>query len=799
MTVSWTRIGSLDEFERTQFGLEGRCSNAQIRISIFEAGIIRVQVTRAASFEDFSYAVIAEPSISDFNLVDKRDKVLLSTEAVQVILQRNLLGITFQDREGRVINEDDPQFGISWINTEVTNYKKLQDGERFLGLGEKTGDLDRRGYGYLNWNTDSFAYNKERDPLYSSTPFYIGIHNGLCYGIFFDNTHKSHFNFGASNDRFSSFMAEDGDLDYYFLFGISVPEILKRYSLLTGTSPIPPIWSLGYQQCRYSYLSDVEVKRIARTFREKEIPADVIVLDIHYMDEYKVFTWDQKVFGSPDELVAYLNAMGFKVVVILDPGVKIEEDYEPYAEGVQKEVFLKYPDGTFYSAEVWLGLCHFPDFTKPETREWWGRNFKEMTEMGIEGFWNDMNEIATWGQFMPELIQFDYEGKGGSTKKGRNVYGLLMARSTFEGARRLLKNKRVFNLTRSAYCGIQRYSALWTGDNVASDENMLLGVRIVNSLGLTGIPFCGYDTGGFAEDATPELFARWISVGAFSPFFRGHALVNTRSSEPWVFGEEIEEISRNYIKLRYRLMPYIYSLFHEASQTGIPINRSLAIDYSHSPKVFDPQFQNQYLFGPWLLVAPAESSKEITKVFLPEEGWYDFYSGQRVTSEVDVVYVDCPLDRLPVLVKEGSVIPMQSQIHSLSEDPEPILQIHVYQGGHESSFAYYEDDGATLGYEKGEYYKRYIQYQSTLNEMIISAVEGSYVSKFKQIKLLFHGFSDLEEATVNFVHHPLLAEEIAFMAPLTRFEPGKEQPPGESQMVQTLVFGNIPEQVIVKW
>ena len=594
-------------------------------------------------------------------------------------------------------------------------------------------------------------------------------------------------------------MAEDGDLDYFFLFGNSVPEILNLYSYLTGTTPLPPIWTLGYQQCRYSYFPQTEVKRIAQTFREKEIPADVMVLDIHYMDQYKVFTWHPQFFVNPRELVADLEAMGFKVVVILDPGIKIEEGYEPYEQGLQKDVFLKYPDGTYYSAYVWPGLCHFPDFTNPETRDWWGNNFRELTSMGIEGFWNDMNEIATWGQFMPELIQFNYDGKGGSTKKGRNVYGMLMARSTFEGTRGLLKDKRVFNLTRSAYCGIQRYSALWTGDNVASEENMLLGVRIVNSLGLTGIPFCGYDTGGFAEDPTPELFARWISIGAFSPFFRGHALVNTRNSEPWVFGEKIEEISRNYIKLRYRLMPYIYSLFYEASQTGMPINRSLAIDYPHQHLVYNQEFQNQYLFGPWILVAPVESHKEIRKVYLPEEGWYDFYSGKRVEPKEDIVYMDCPLERLPLLVKQGSLIPMQSQTQSTRENPDPVLQIHIYKGGHESSFVYYEDDGISLGHEQGTYYRRQINYHDTLNEIILSTVEGSFESKFKQIKLVFSGFAKLEEAVMNFEKHSFLEENLAFMPPLTRFDPVKAFPAEEYQMVQTLLFDSRPDQIVVKW
>ena len=517
------------------------------------------------------------------------------------------------------------------------------------------------------------------------------------------------------------------------------------------------------------------------------------------MDQYKIFTWHPDFFPEPDQLIAELEEMGFKVVVILDPGIKVEEAYEPYQDGLARNVFLKYPDGTNWSAYVWPGLCHFPDFSKADAREWWGSKFSALTELGIEGFWNDMNEIASWGQFMPELIQFDYDGRGGSTKNGRNVYGLLMARSTFEGARALLKNRRVFNLTRSAYCGIQRYSALWTGDNVATEENMLLGARIVNNLGLVGISFCGYDTGGFAKDATPELFARWISIGSFSPFFRGHALVNTRSTEPWVFGERIEEISRNYIQLRYRLMPYIYSVFYEASETGIPINRSLVVDYPHQAQVYDQEFQNQYLFGPWFLIAPVESHKEIAKVFLPEEGWYDFHTGEIVTAKDQTTYVDCPLERLPILVKQGSIIPMQSQVQSTGETAEPVLYVHVYQGGHESSFTYYEDDGVTLDFESGDYYRREFRYHDTLNEMIITAVEGSFKSRFQEIEIVLHGFQHLEEAVVNFSKHPIEIGEMSFMDPLTQFDPITKENSTHTQPVQTVRFDNSPDQIVIKW
>jgi alpha-glucosidase len=356
--------------------------------------------------------------------------------------------------------------------------------------------------------------------------------------------------------------------------------------------------------------------------------------------------------------------MGFHVVVMCDPGIKVEEKYKAYDDGVKNDVFIKYPDNTYYTGQVWPGWCHFPDFTKPETRLWWKDQFQEYIDLGIEGFWNDMNEIATWGQMIPENIEMNFEGNRASMRRGRNLYGFQMARSTYEGAKALLKGKRPFNLTRSGFSGIQRYAAVWTGDNVAYDEHMILGVRLVNSMGLAGIAFTGYDVGGFVGDANNKLFARWISIGAFSPFFRGHSMINSRDSEPWAYGEEVEQISRNYIKFRYRLLPYIYSLFYEASETGMPVQRSLAIDYTHDPKIYDGLYHNQYLFGPSILVAPVESTKEYVKVYFPEGDWYSLYDGKRFPGNNEVI-LECPVHRLPVFVKGGALIPMKPAISSI--------------------------------------------------------------------------------------------------------------------------------------
>ena len=790
-------LGILTKWSLDRFGINGETENGKFRVLVYNDHIVRITITKEDRFEDFSYAVIASPTSHNHTAAEHSDHIEIRTNAVILTVTKNPVRFSLKTVHHQLINEDDPAFGTSWNGEQVTTYKKLQEGERFIGLGEKTGPLDRRGSGYQNWNTDSFGYRSGDDPLYCSIPFYIGIHNGLSYGVFFDNTHKSFFNFGASNNRFSSFSADRGEMDYYLMHSHSVAGIIKEYTHLTGRMELPPFWSIGYQQCRYSYYPDKEVLAVAQTFRDKDIPADVIVLDIHYMEQYKIFTWSKKDFFDPKGMIKKLKELGFEVVVMCDPGIKVESGYKTYDEGVRNEVFLKYPDGSNYSGQVWPGWCHFPDFTNPMTRQWWKEQFKEYIDLGVEGFWNDMNEIATWGNMLPENIEMSFEGNKATMRKGRNIYGSQMARSTYEGTKELLGGKRPFNLTRSAYSGVQRYSAVWTGDNVSYEEHMLLGVRIVSSMGIGGIAFAGYDVGGFVGEANKKLFARWISIGAFSPFFRGHSMINSRDSEPWAYGEEVEQISRNYIKFRYQLLPYIYSLFHDASQTGLPVQRSLAIDYTHDYRIYDGKFYNQYLFGPYFLVAPVESDKEFVKVFLPHGEWYYLYNGQRYGGDAEFI-LECPLHKLPVFVKAGALIPMQP-VSSNTKTITDKLILHVYTG-QSSSFVFYEDDGATFSYQKGDFAKRHIQYSAEKREVVLSPVEGNYTSTRKLLKVVLHGLTSHSHSVfVNGKQNNLNAEVNSFFAALEKFDPIYDPEPAAQEHVYIVETTYTADEVVIHW
>jgi len=558
---------------------------------------------------------------------------------------------------------------------------------------------------------------------------------------------------------------------------------------------MPPLWSIGYQQCRYSYYPESEVLSISQAFRDRNIPADAIVLDIHYMDQYKIFTWDDERFPNPKAMIQSLKEKGFNVVVILDPGIKTEKGYLPYEEGLKEDVFVKYPDGTNYTGEVWPGWCHFPDFTNPKTREWWTKQFTQLTELGITGFWNDMNEIATWGQSLPEVIEFDFEGNTTSAREGRNAYGLMMSKSSFEAGKANMNGERPFNLTRSAYAGIQRYGAVWTGDNSANEEHMMLGVRLVNSLGLSGVAFSGYDVGGFIGEAGVALYTRWITIAAFAPFFRGHTMINSRFSEPWTFGEETEDIARNYIEFRYRLTPYIYSSFYESTKTGMPVSRSMAVLHPHQPQVYDSQYENQFYFGDSILVCPVSADASLAKVFLPEGNWYDLYNG--VVLESGEMLCDAPLTRLPVFIKGGAILPMQSLVQNLKEDHDGQLQLHVYNDAVQSQFLMYEDDGKTYKYEKGDYLERSIVFDGESGALTIST-EGEFDSKYDQVRLIMHGFNQTE-FIVNGVETTATQKELCLFPPVSYFDPVIPPQPAENEDVMELTTKLSKEMLRVTW
>jgi len=736
--------------------------NAFATITVYSPDIIRVRMDNKKLKPDFSYAVIGTPVKTAVTINQSDDAIFITTDSLKTIVHKNPFSIIFLTNAGDTINEDEAGLTTSWVGSEVTTYKHMREGERFIGLGEKTGPFDRTGSGFTNWNSDTYGYTPSQDPIYSSIPFYIGIHHNINYGIFLDNTFQTDFNFGASNNRFSSFGARNGEMNYYFIYHTHLADIITSYTSLTGRMKLPPMWSLGYQQNRFSYYPDKEVLRIAETFREKNIPVDGITLDILYMDSFKLFTWDKQRFPDPVGMTAKLKSLGIHTTVVVDPGIKIQPGAPAFERGLKDSVYLTYTDGKYYAAQVWPGWCYFTDFTNPKGRNYWSKEMKFFANNGVSGIWNDMNEFATWGQKVPSNVLFDFDGRKATTAEAHNVYALEMSKAGYDGAR-MASNERPFILTRAGFSGLQRYCAIWTGDNVASDEHMLLGVRLMCGLGVSGIPFTGVDVAGFIGTTTTDLYTRWMQLGSFFPYYRNHKELNTRSSEPWTYGEETLDNIKPSMNLRYKLMPYLYSSFFESTQDGLPVMRSLAIDYTFDPLIYEDPFQNQFEFGKSVMVVPVLSVQTFTKLYLPKGMWYEMYTDSLQTGG-NVQNVEIPDQELPTFVKESSIIPMQSLVQSTEYAPTDTLILNFYKGSVPNTFVYYEDDGKTFDYEKGLYYKRTISYDPANTTISLDKADGQFISKFKNIAIVLHGFDDVSELTINGKKTELAETRFSYLA-----------------------------------
>lgn len=635
---------------------------------------------------------------------------------------------------GNILEEEGHKSEKNSDSHKIEIIKRLYGDEKFYGLGDKTGHLNKRGYSYEMWNTDDPSPHVESyKSLYKSIPFFITLRENCVFGIFFDNTYKSYFDMGKENENYYYFGADDGNLDYYFIGGNNIKDILLSYTNLTGKTPLPQIWTLGYQQSRWGYAPESRVKEIAKEFRKKDIPCDVIHLDIDYMDKYKVFTWDKNRFPDEKKTLSELKQGGFKVVTIIDPGVKKEPGYEIYDKGLENKYFAVDKNGLTYVNKVWPGDAVFPDFSQIEARTWWANNQKLMLEAGVSGIWNDMNEPASFNGPLPDGIQFENEGRNTNHSEIHNVYGHLMSKATFEGIKKY-SSKRPFVITRAAYAGTQKYSTVWTGDNQSFWEHLRMSVPMLLNLGLSGFSFCGTDVGGFSFDCTSELLSRWVQVGCFTPLFRNHSCAHTRDQEPWAFDEETLSINRKYIKLRYRLLPYLYDLMWDGENTGLPVMRPLVLHYEHDNKV--QEINDEFLFGENILVAPIlEQGKSFRAVYLPEGQWIDYWTKEKYEGK-RIILKEAPIDICPIYIKQGSIIPNYPDMNYIGEMKVKELTLDIYEG--KGRYSHYLDDGESFNYKNGEYSLYEFKKVSNAEEVIqISKVHTGF-GGYETFKVIFN-------------------------------------------------------------
>lgn len=628
------------------------------------------------------------------------------------------------------------------FNSELGGYKfnilkKLENNTFFYGFGEKTGHLNKKGYHYKMWNTDNADPHVESfEALYKSIPFFITLKDNRAFGIFLDNTFESHFDMGKENSNYYSFGAVDGNLDYYFIYGPSVKNVIKNYTYLTGRTPLPQLWTLGYQQCRWSYTPEERLTYISKSFREKDIPCDALYLDIDYMDGYRVFTFDKNKFKDPNKTISDLKENGFKLVTIIDPGVKKDKGYKIYDEGIKNHYFATDKDGIPYVNEVWPGEALYPDFINSKVRNWWADNQKIMMDYGVAGIWNDMNEPASFKGPLPDDIMFDNDGNEVYHKEVHNVYGHFMSKATYEGIKKCT-SKRPFVITRACYAGTQKYSTVWTGDNQSLWEHLRMSLPMLMNLGLSGFAFCGTDVGGFGFDCTAELLSRWIQVGAFTPLFRNHSSIFTRDQEPWSFDKETEDICRKYIKLRYKLIPYIYDLFWKGESDGLPIMRPLLLHYENDANTYE--INDEFLCGDSILVAPIiEQGKKSRMVYLPEgNDWIDYWT-KEYSSGGKFIVKNAPLDTCPIYIKAGTVIPNYPEQNYIGEKSVNELTFNIYLSKNDQNISYthYQDDGESFNYKNGFYnlYEIEVSKASNCIKVKVSKTKSDYENHYKSFK-----------------------------------------------------------------
>jgi alpha-glucosidase len=727
----WSTIEAVQAIKQDERHIRFECGEPCLTISVLAPNLIRVRMAPTGEFtprRSWAVALADEewPTVP-FQVQEKADAVEIETEQLRVVVHRNPCRIQFFDSTGQPFAQDATQ-GMGWRESGVAGWKQIEADEHFYGFGERTGLLDQIAKVRTNWTFDALDYDVLTDNMYQAIPFFMALRPGVGYGLFFNTTFWSQFDMGAEQPGIWRMETQGSELDYYIIYGPEPAKILNTYTQLTGRMPLPPRWSLGYQQCRWSYESDIVVRELAREFRQRCIPCDVIFLDIDYMDGYRVFTWSPKRFGDAPQLLRELIQDGFQVVTIIDPGVKYEPeaDYSVFDDGLKNNYFVRKTNGQLFHGYVWPDKAVFPDFMRPEVRDWWGNWQKSLTTLGVAGIWNDMNEPALDDRPFGDpgnKIWFPLDTPQGPVDERvthaetHNLYGLMMAQASYQGLERLRPTERSFVLTRSGYAGIQRWSAVWTGDNQSLWEHLEMSLPMLCNLGLSGVAFVGADIGGFAGNATAELFARWMQVGMLYPLMRSHSAMSTAQHEPWVFGDKVEQICREYIELRYRLLPYIYTLFWEASTTGAPIVRPLLYHFPNDPQTYS--LSDQVMLGSSLLAAPVyRPGVECRTVYLPEGRWYDWWSGEVFDGPTNIL-ADAPIERMPLYVRAGSIIPTAPIMQYVDERPLDQLTLWVWKGTGE--FTLYEDDGRTFDYKTGGYctttYRVRTQGQQTLVEI----------------------------------------------------------------------------------
>ena len=734
------------------------CSNNQkVSLTLCSSGVIKVWYEPSGKFErnNQSFAVINEELEKMDNIIveEQPQSYEIFTTKLRIRVNKNPFQLQVFDKYQKLLLSDYKDQGLLSDASQVITYKSLRNDEQFFGLGEKSGSFNRRGKTYKMWNSDNPCYGPEQDPLYKSIPFFISTYN---YGVFFDNTYKSEFKFGSESNDFYSFEAPGGEMIYYFIFGNDYKQIIEQYIQLTGKPIMPPKWAFGFSQSRGMYTYEEQARNIASEFRNRNIPCDIIYQDIGWVQQLQDFEWNKERYKDPRGMLKSLDSLGFKMIVSQDPVISQQGQFTQDGQSNSSKLNYQWKEAdslNYFATDTrtgksydmpwpWGGNCGVVDFTKPEVADWWGSYQQKPIADGVRGFWTDMgepawsNEDATDRLFMKHHL--------GMHDEIHNVYGLTWDKVVKEQFEKHNPNKRVFQMTRAAYAGLQRYTFGWSGD-AGNGNNVLDGwAQLANQIpmslssGMGGIPFWACDISGYCGNITDhhamaELYTRWMQFGIFNPLSRAHH-EGDHAVEPWMFGEEAENNARTAIQLKYQLFPYIYTYAREAHDKGIPVMRALLLEYPNDKETYNTD--DQFLFGKELLVAPVVKKGTLNrKVYLPEGNWIDFNNGKTIYEGEQWLNYDAPLNTIPLFVKKGSIIPMMPVMNYIHEKENYPLLVHIFPAhlNQKAAFDLYEDDGESLDYQKNIYGKTLFECKtnSAGYEINISIKEQNGFVRFK--------------------------------------------------------------------
>jgi alpha-glucosidase len=765
--IRFERVGAVTTTGR---GLLAEVETEQLRVDLVADDVVRLKMSRGGVFDESpTFAVCVDPMAGPVEFRVERDdeRVRLVTSAMVVSLWLHPFRLDVHRADGSPVvetaaDEQGRYWAYATLNDTFTLRRRCRQEDAFFGLGEKGGRHNRKGRDFTMWNTDvlspsetaEFTAGKEFgdprgdrtsvdfDPFYVTVPFlyHQTYPAGTVSASFLDNGYRGDYELSPHEEYRITFAG--GQWTEYVFAGPDLPAVLTQYTALTGRAQLPPLWSLGYHQCRWFAYTQDAVEELGRRHRDAEIPCDALWLDIDYMDGYRVFTWDRERFPDPPGMLQRLGEQGFRVITIIDPGVKWDPGYPVFDQGLERDVFCRTQGGDTYIGQVWPGNTAFPDFVTPEARAWWGELNAEHVRSGLAGIWNDMNEPAT-GTIPSAAMRF----RRGEHPHERyhNQYALLMAMGTRQGLVEAMPELRTFILSRAGFAGIQRYAANWMGDNLSRWDHLRMSIAMASGFGISGQPFVGADIGGFAGGSNAELFTRWMQYGVLTPFCRNHSMIGNVDQYAWAFGEVVQDIVREALRLRYRLMPYVYSAFVRASETGEPVQRPLVFDHQYDGTVRD--IDDQYLFGTDLLVAPVtEPAATSRQVYLPEGDWYDWYSGALVAGRRFVI-APTPMDRIPLYARGGAVVPMWPEAPASTAGYHPeVVELHLFvpgaDGVHVSRLT--EDDGLTTGSGDGACHRTTLTLSRDGDTLRLEAhVEGEGYPEFRRTayRLHVHGAS----------------------------------------------------------